>query len=127
MTQSAEDTAWCRASERCSFQLTYDRADEPRTFTPGWLSGASIPDAHDPTERSPGEWMADHTCDDDVDEAGWVDKYASYAIHEAVHEALEWFRVDGKMWLDPHGPDEDVICHLVDELVAKLARLRKED
>ncbi|GIG93017.1 hypothetical protein [Plantactinospora endophytica] len=58
------------------------------------------------------------------DEAGWIDRYANYAVNEAVHEALEWFRVDGHPWLDPHGPAENEIYDAVNDLVDRLASIR---
>lgn len=118
------DEPWERAADRCSFQLTYARAGDRREIYPGGMSGPSIDDAFRPGESTPGEWCGELLDPDDRSEAGWIDRYASYAINEAVHEALEWFQVDGRPWLNPHGEQEDVIYALTAEFAAKLAALR---
>lgn len=123
-------TASERAAARVTFQLTYDRTDQPRTFQPGALEGPWIPCAYGSTESQPGGWYQpdDDHGDDHPDttrtENQWIDRYAGYAVAEAVHEALEWFRVDGRPWLDPHGRAEDEIHAAVAELAAKLAAIR---
>lgn len=114
------------AAERVSFQLTYARAEKRRRFTPGFLDGPDIPCAYGGELASSawedsgdlGEVFADRT------EQEWIDRYASYAINEGVHEVLEWFRVDGRPWLDPHGKAEDEVYAAVGELVARLAAIR---
>ena len=44
-------------------------------------------------------------------------------MNEAVHEALEYFQVDGKPYLDPHGKHDLRIYELVNELTTQLANL----
>ena len=119
------DAAADRAAARCSFQLTYGRAGDRREFFPDGIGGPSIDDAFRPGQSSPGEWCGDSGHKEyDVD--GWIDVYASYALNEAVHEALEWFQVDGKPWLSPHGKHEERIYQRVGKLAAELADLRRE-
>jgi len=119
-----------RAAARCEFQLTYARSPVRREFGPGWLSGPNIANAYRPGGTSPGEWLdpSDEFMADDPDlvEGDWIAKYAGYAIQEVVHEALEWFRVDGAPWLDPHGRHDDLIYAAVGELIAKLEEIRSE-
>lgn len=115
------------AAERVSFQLTYARADKPRRFQPGFLDGPDIPCAYGGELNASGAWEDGGDLGEvfaDRSEDQWIDRYASYALNEAVHEALEWFRVDGKPWIDPHGRDEDEVYAAVGELVAKLAGIR---
>ncbi len=127
LTEAESDAAAERAAARVSFQLTYDRAQVQRVFTAGFLSGPSLPNAYgDDHVRQVGEWDDPDSGLRRLDEAGWVNQFASYAVNEAVHEALEWFRVDGVPWLDPHGPAEDAIYKAVDDLVRRLAAIRAE-
>jgi hypothetical protein len=49
------------------------------------------------------------------------------AVGEAVHEVLEWFRVDGQLWLDPHGRHEDRIAQLARDLATTYAGLAEAD
>jgi len=129
--------AAAEASARCSFQLTYERAPGTRHFSPAHITGDPIANAwpEEPGEdRSPGEWdngtecpaysEATGGCRDDVTTDEWIDHYAAMAVCEAVHEALEWFRVDDQPWLDPHGPAEMKIYALVNQLTTGLAQLR---
>ena len=121
----SDEVAWAAAA-RCSFQLTYARSDEIRRFEPGWLTGPSIDNAYgEGGVPQAGEWYASSDVMPDTED-GCVDVYASYAVNEAIHEALEWFRVDEVPWLDPHGKAEQFINVLVDEFCAKLAKLRQE-
>jgi hypothetical protein len=122
--RDVSEAAASRAAKRCDFQLTYDRALDRRDLAPGVLYGPLIPDAYRPEEQAAGEWESPADGDSILTEEGWINRYASYAVQEAVHEALEWFRVDGRPWLDPHGPADNDIYRLVDELVDKLAALR---
>ncbi|MFG1846814.1 hypothetical protein [Micromonospora carbonacea] len=117
-----------RAAGRVDFRLTYARTGHPRTVQPGALDGPTIPCAYGGRDGQDGGWYdaRDDPPPDARSEADWVDRYAGYAINEAVHEALEWFRVDGKPWLDPHGSPqhEDEVGAAVDELVGRLAEIR---
>lgn len=125
--QGVIESAARAAAGRVSFQLTYGRAEKPRRFQPGFLDGPDIPCAYGGEVDASGAWedggdmgevFAERT------EEEWVTRYASYAINEGVHEVLEWLRVDGRPWLDPHGPDEDEVYAAVGELVARLAEVR---
>jgi len=119
-----------KAAERCEFALTYART-EPRELAPGMILGPDIDDVYHPGQKSSGEWMGEvpdgyHDAHPAVllTEDVFIDHYAGMAINEAVHEALEWFRVDGKPWLDPHGPTDSDIYAAVAELVEKLTSFR---
>lgn len=117
-----------RAAKRIDFQLTYARSEQAREFTPGWLSGPQIADAFRPGSTASGEWSnPDDEARADLTEDEWIERFASYAINEAIHEALEWFQVDGRPWLSPHGKSEDMIYVLTNRLCAELAELRSED
>jgi hypothetical protein len=61
----------------------------------------------DPPLDEQGQIIAHLTVDD------YVRKYVEMALAEAVHEALEWTRVDGRPYLDPHGPSQDRIHRAV--------------
>jgi hypothetical protein len=128
------------AAERVSFQLTYARAESLRRFGPAYLSGDSIPNAYvdDDAEEAEfpetsGEWDHGNAPNFDMEtrtekpltQGQWIDHYAAMAIAEVVHEGLEWFRVDGAPWLDPHGPAEHEIDELTNEFAARLAELRR--
>lgn len=119
-TEKAADAA----AARCEFQLTYARSPMLREFGVGMLTGLSIPDAYRPGRTAAGEWC-DADAVVDTDPESWIDRYANYAINEGVHEVLEWFRVDGKPWLDPHGPAAPEIYEAVNALAAKLADIRR--
>ncbi|WP_328344716.1 hypothetical protein [Micromonospora sp. NBC_00421] len=115
------------AAARVDFRLTYART-QLRRVQPGALDGPTIPCAYGGKDGQDGGWY------DGRDlavtgrtEAEWVDRYFGYAVNEAVHEVLEWFRVDGLPWLDPHGSPahEDEVCAAVDELVDRLAQIRR--
>lgn len=129
------------AAARVSFQLTYAKADRRREFRPGELTGPVVPCAYGGELDASGGWNDSSDDDPTVDggwedggnaddvfanrtEAEWIGRYASYAINEAVHEALEWLRVDGCPWLDPHGPAEDEIYEAVGEMVTRLSAIR---
>lgn len=118
----AHDKASESAAKRVEFRLTYDRT-EPREFGRTELDGPMMPCAYG-DGRQWGKW-ADFDDPDQSTENAWIDKYARMAIGEAVHEALEWFRVDGKPWLDPHGMDVESAVHReVNALCVRLAELR---
>lgn len=121
-----------QAAERCSFQLAYTRAATRRAIHPGMIRGDDIDDADTEGDLTSGTWnAADHPAEQYTpaetrlvlaDE--WIDHYASMAVNEAVHEALEWFHVDGERWLDPHGDGETATYDAVDRLCRALAKIR---
>lgn len=140
------------AAARMSFQLTYARSPRRREFRPGELTGPDIPcayggeinasgDWNDPRDDAPadvpGTWtdggdrVQAHTEEWESGgeyyariEVDWIDRYANYAVNEGVHEVLEWLRVDGRPWLDPHGPAEAAIYAAVNDMVDRLATIR---
>lgn len=110
---------------RVDYRLTYERT-QPREFHPDMLYGPDLPDAFGEGTAS-GEWFTDdHPSEDDpeVTEEDWFSHFLHMALGEAVHEVLEWFKVDGRPWLDPHGHHEPDIHHSVRELAAQLAAYR---
>lgn len=112
------------AAKRVTFQLTYGRATDPRKFDQFTLSGPWIPNAYGPGHQV-GEWSGGDRPEDPTED-GWIDEFASWAINEAVHEALEWFRVDGRPWLDPHGLSvERDVFRIVNNMCGQLAALRR--
>lgn len=120
-------------AQRCRFDLVFRRSDRSRPIWPGYLGGQSIDDARRPGCTSPGGWEhIPNSLPDSTNPADWVDHYAAMAIAQSVHEALEWFQLDGKPWLDPHdygithvdGVTTEIDA-LVDELARRLAQLRR--
>jgi hypothetical protein len=116
--------AFVAARERAEYRLTFTET-QPREFHPDCLDGPELPNARDPgsPQRQVGEWyQADGAAEDTED--GWLAHFATMCVAEAVHEALEWFHVDGQPWLDPHGIHEREIQRLCTELADNLAALR---
>ena len=118
---------------RCRFDLTFRRATRPRPIRPGHLGGELIDDARHIGHHNSGGWEhLPNSLPDSDNPQDWADHYASMAIAQSVHEALEWFQVDGRPWLDPHdhaithndGVSTDIDA-LVDEFAARLAQLRR--
>ncbi len=119
----AHDAASEAAAKRVAFQLTYARATNPRTVNYDAIDGDPIPNAYG-SGMQLNEWYdGDQPTEPTVD--AWIDKYAHMAISEAVHEALEWFRVDGKPWIDPHAHLERAVQEEVREMCTRLAELRR--
>jgi len=124
-----DDASAESAAQRVDFQLNYSRASEKREFSQGELTGPTIDCAYGSKTRQSGGWYQpdDHSYVETARPERWlIDRYAGYAIAEAVHEALEWFRVDGKPWLDPHGKHEGLIHEHVEKLADALATLACE-
>ncbi|MDR7277732.1 hypothetical protein [Catenuloplanes atrovinosus] len=113
------------AARRVTFQLNYGRTPQRREFGPGELTGPAIPCAYAEDGVQTGGWERP----EDGIPGGvrsveeWIDRFANYAVAEGVHEVLEYFRVDGRPWLDPHGAQERDIHALVDKFVEDLAAL----
>lgn len=123
---------WERARDRIDFRLTFAATDEPRDWVPDELMGPDIPDAFAtrPGATAPGSWSQESDWDTEdhaVTEDQWLSHYLSMAVNEAIHEALEWFRVDGRPWLDPHGRQESEIYKLTNKLAENLAKLAIKD
>lgn len=112
------------AAARVEYPLTFDVLGTSRRFSDTTLSGPDLINTHDPSTTSSGLW-SDFDDPRTDDTAGWIDKFAAMALSEAVHEALEWFRVDGQQYLDPHGCQADAINAEVTALCARLALLRQ--
>jgi hypothetical protein len=125
LAHAASFAAAERAAARITFQLTYARAAVQRKFSEGFMTGPSVPCAYGNEQDASGDWEAPHD-GPDLTEDQWIDEFASYAINEAIHEALEWLRVDGRPWLNPHGPCQMEIYDLTNDLCVKLAELRRE-
>lgn len=123
-----------RAAARVDYQLTYARAKKPRQFHSYGISGDPLPNAYygregyarpNQPEVGSGEWDdPDHPTT--TDEQKHIDRWFTSAIAEAVHEALEWFWVDGEIYLDPHGPASVAISDLSTEFAEKLLLLKYE-
>lgn len=121
--EEAYTTAAESAAARVSFALAYARTG-PREFSAQEMDGPMVPNAYGDGEQ----WIlwVDGDDPDEISEDGFVDKFARMAISEAVHEALEWFRVDGEPWLDPHSMvAEAEVLELSRRFAADLAALRK--
>ncbi len=119
MKETAEDINEIQAAyNRMSFNLTY-RYEPSRTLYPGGIMGEDIPNSYAPTSRkntSSGEWSG---VLDDWEGNPYLQSFAN-AINECVHEALEWVKVDGKPFLNPHEWKEADILNSVRELVFDL-------
>lgn len=101
------------------YRLVFVRESGPRRFDQATMFGQDVPDAYNPGASVVGEWYGG-----DVLVAQWWQHFAGMAVGEAIHEALEYFRVNGGLWLDPHGPHRNTIHLLVEDFVARLAALR---
>lgn len=116
-------------AQRFSFQLTYGRSPVPRRFSVDGISGPQIDNAYEPHERersddtAPGDWDSGEWGGTEYPEEEWRAHFFNWAISEAVHEALEWFREDGKILLDPHGPAELKIHDLCSRFASELLDL----
>lgn len=106
-----------------SYPMSFRRV-RPRTFTQDMLFGPSLPNARG-DGSSDGGWTSGDAPDDGADVEVWLAHFAEMVVSEAVHEALEWLRVDGALWLDPHGPAEYLIHSAVHDLCVRLAALHK--
>lgn len=123
MSEDEDRAAFEQASARVSFQLSYQRSPETRRFDGDGITGPWIDDARTVGGSSPGEWSHDYPAAF-ADEAAWLARFFEAAVNEAVHEALEWFHVDGEPVLDPHGPRESEIYGVVNDMAKRLWDLR---
>jgi hypothetical protein len=118
--------AFEQAVSRVDHRLIYGRTEKPRTWKREELEGPDIPDAFHEGKLSPGAWLQQIQISRDEEEFSqedWLAHFLSMAVNEAVHEVLEYFRVDGRPYLNPHGQCEEEIYILVNELAAELAGL----
>jgi hypothetical protein len=116
-------TSFDEAVAKVDYRLTFGCEPGPRELRHDTLRGADMPDAYHAGARVSGEWFGGDVLDDDASVESWLEHFARMAVGEAVHEALEWFRVEGRPWLDPHGVHEASIHLLVSELVGRFAQL----
>lgn len=122
------------AAERVDFRLAYDATDEPRRMHSWGINGPMIPNAYygrgmDDTNRDPisnGDWEDPDHPPIGAPEDEHIDRWFVAAISESVHEALEWFWVDGQIFLDPHGKREDAIHALSAQFASDLLALRNQ-
>ena len=122
-TRYAEPTAFSAAAERTSFQLSYRRSAEPRVFHRNGLTGPRIDCAFDPDGFGAGDWEepeawarpTDPETEEPLEDPTTVDEwhaaFFAVAVAEAVHEACEWFKVDGRTVVNPHSPDLEAVCY----------------
>jgi hypothetical protein len=61
--------------------------------------------------------------DEHVTASQWHNHFLCMAVNEAVHEVLEWFRVDEARYLDPHGQHLSAIVTAATGLAFALADL----
>lgn len=109
---------------RLSFHLTYGYAPQ-RSLETDCITGPNIPNAYDPSgPLSSGEWDLGQTALPSSAEQAFT-VFFTAAINEAVHEALEWFRLDGRPVLDPHGEHEIAIHDLSQRLGEQLLALSR--
>lgn len=132
MSTPDENVALESAIARCAFNLNYSRAKSPRHFHDDGISGDSIDDAFTPGRTAPGDWSAGGNWntfakDARVPETVWIERFFTVAVQEAVHEALEWFRLDGKVLLSPHAAHEIDILDRSAELAQQLFSLIPRD
>lgn len=146
----ADETTAEEAAKRVRFLLSY-KPDQHKKTT-GWgLEGTPLPNAYHESRRlgllPPLEWRDRHRdvelstgtwdnyeppgrYDEPTDtqlatEEEWQKFWLDNALNEAVHEALEWFWVDGRPLIDPHGPHEMAIFRAVSDLVSAIWALQE--
>lgn len=112
---------------RTEYQLSYHRAPKRREFHEWGLDGPLIDNAYtdpDSDHEASGDWDDPELLHSPLTEQGVFARFFSMAVNEAVHEALEWFRIDGQIVLDPHGQHESTIFKVVGEMIDGLWSLR---
>lgn len=121
------------AAKRVDYRLTYAREDAPRRCHVGGIDGSDLPNAYwgrgnpDSLRTGPGAWEdPDHPAPEAA-EREHIDRWFQTAIREAIHEALEWFWVDGEIYLDPHADLEDAVHSLSANFAAELLALRNQE
>lgn len=125
MPETEELLPWERAVARLRYRLAFTSTDR-RTFRPDELCGPDIPDALDEQRMSPGAWFQDFGPDPSdvtVSEAEWLAHFFSMVLNEGVHEILEWYQIEGRRYLNPHGVHAAQIHEHVNALAAALTAL----
>lgn len=119
------------AAARCDFRLTYGATAESRRLHGFGIESPDIPNAYwhmqgdgdGRSTTSPGDWEDPGHPRDEAPEQEHIHRWFNSAVSEAVHEALEWFYVDGQPFLDPHGVHQNAINRLSEDFAARLAEL----
>lgn len=112
-----------RVTDHIDFRLAYTCTPEPRKWVAelqqvDLLRGPRLPNAYDNGKTSgPGDWSY-------PDGVETVRDALRVCVGEAVHEVLEWFKVDGEMYLDPHGGYVRSIENDCNELVDRIIRAK---
>jgi hypothetical protein len=109
------------AAARVSYQLMISRSRMYREFSRDGLTGPDIDCARTPGGSSLGGWTDPPPSG--LTEQECVDWFQMIALQECVHEALEWFQVDGKPWLDPHVLESKIFVR--DAVVRMWTELRR--
>lgn len=111
---------------RWSYGLTFARANEgERKFHPFGMTGPHIPNSYQNKKSGP---LSNGSWDQDIMDSGdnVLCHVVSCVVNEAVHEALEWLRLDGEVLLDPHGMYETRIYNATHQLAAELTEIAKK-
>lgn len=125
--EALEPDACEMASDRTTFQLHYSRAIIRRVFGQvGIGPSEDLDNAYGNLEPVPSDWIHNADPGADASQEDWIECFLRAAVSEAVHEALEWFQVDGRAWLDPHGPMQQRVFDLTDQLGSALHLLHFE-
>lgn len=112
------------AQERARFDLSYKKSHTQREFCQDGTTGEMITCAYSGKPEVSGEWYHNFPgSDEDVD---WFRYFLRAVVAEVVHEGLEWFKVDGRCFLDPHGAHEFRIHAMCDEFADRLYALTTE-
>lgn len=122
------------AAARVDFRLTYAKTSEPRSCIGFGIEGPDIPNAYygvegaasASQETSSGEWYDLAHPPQSAKEEDHIKAWFGSAVREAIHEALEWFKVDGAPLIDPHGRHEGAVNELSSSLVKELLWLIQE-
>lgn len=123
------------AAARVDFRLTYASTDEPRRCCSYGINGPTIPNSYygrglvppyQDVEDSSGDWEDPEHPDVDEPEEVHIARWFQDAVRESIHEALEWFWVDSKPYLDPHGVHENPIHSLSEKFTQQLLALREK-
>jgi hypothetical protein len=122
------------AADRVDYRLTFAREKKARRCHVSGIDGSDLPNAYwgrgnpESFRTGSGAWDDPQHPAPDAPEQDHIDRWFQTAVREAIHEALEWFWVDGQIYLDPHGEHENTIHDLSETFTRELLALRgKED